>query len=679
MRSLWLVFLLLLLTTPLLAAGLPGVEADSPVDIEADQLTFDQVTGRYHAQGNVRLTQGTLTLSCDQLWWNRQTGEVEASGDTRLWDAGEKLSGRKITYNLGQGTGTVEDGEVFWQEKSLRLSGERIERRGPKTFRLYDGRITVCDSERPAWSVGTSQADVTIGRYLTARHALIYIKDIPAFYLPYLVVPVKTERESGFLLPRLGFSDTRGTEFSTAWYQVLGRNMDATFYLDHLSKLGTGTGLEYRYIFGRRQKGNFRAYNVFVQQGSQQRSLAWQHMGQFSDHLRAVVDAEYVNSRDYYKDYSELAGEYNKQKTITSVFVNQRWEKASLTAQYKAIKDLESSSSHPWQSAPLVDFSLAPRRIKSLPLYAGLQSSYIRFSPESGASGERLMVRPTLSLHRYLFSGIEFNSEYGYRLRHYLQADNAAEKTSGREDFSARLASRIFRVYGDSHRSWLHSIEPEISYTYVEDDQDAGLPDFDRFDHSTPENKLGYSLVSRFTGKWIDAEGGETRRELVWMKLSQTYNLQRQNHETNPFSDLRTEVIMHPTSKSALTLDTYLDPDSGRFFDTRVGGRLHDGHGNSFEGDYHTRDAVGGSAPVKNINAKLSTALLKPLYLGYEQRYDLQESKRLEQVIDLDFRLQCWGLKIALREREEERSIMFILSLGGIGEIGGLGTSYGGG
>ncbi|MCF6178435.1 MAG: hypothetical protein L3J63_03470 [Geopsychrobacter sp.] len=274
-RLLFLLLLLLLPSFRLPAAGLPASANGVPVDLEADQLDFDQVTGRYHAQGNVRLKQGAMQLSSEQLWWNQQTGEVDARGKVHFTQPGEELSGRRLTYDLQQGTGVVEDGEIFLSANSLRMKGKRLERLGPKRFSLYGAHITLCEGKRPAWSIGASQADVTIGRYLTAKHARIYVKDVPFFYTPYLRVPIKNERESGFLMPGFGFSDRRGTEFSTAWYQVLGRNQDATFSIDYLSLLGTGLGLEYRYVFGNKQRGKLNAYTIIGRDNTKRWNFNW--------------------------------------------------------------------------------------------------------------------------------------------------------------------------------------------------------------------------------------------------------------------------------------------------------------------------------------------------------------------------------------------------------------------
>lgn len=675
MRTFLILCILTLLSLQTFASDSSTPESSSPVDLEADQLDFEEETGRYHAQGKVHLIQGDLELTGDQLWWNQLTGEVEVSGDVTFKGAEETLSGEKIIYNLQQGTGVVDNGSGHWPSQTLTLSGKRLERLGPNKFRIYDGRFTICDGERPAWSIGSTRAELTLGRYLTARHAIIYVKDVPIFYLPYFMTSIKTERESGFLMPRFGFSDRRGTEISTAWYQVLGRNMDATFSLDHLSSLGTGTGIEYRYVFDQSQRGRLKTYAIFARDGVNRGALDWQHIGQFENGLRAVVDAEYVNERDFYTDFGNVSGEYNKQKVISSVFVNRLWGKSSLTGQLKYLKDLETADPLPWQAAPHIDYSIAPLRIRQTPFYVGLQSAYTNFTRDRGTTAQRLTLRPALGVHSYLFRGLEFDSEYGYRHREYTQTEDGFGRSSGVSDFRARLASRVFRKYGGGARSWLHSIEPEASYNYSEAGKD-NLPVFDRYDTSVDGNFLSYALVSRLAGKWIDSEGTEIQREVVWLRFSQSYDLLSDSLSGSDFSDLRIELVLRPTAHSSLSLDAYYDVEHERLPDFSVGAALSDDTGNSLGATYRKRRPLTGLDQVENLNFRVDLAWLKPIYLGYEQRYDFLETRLLEQVLNVDYRQQCWGLRIDLRDGENDRSIMFTLSLGGIGEVGTFGKSY---
>ena len=174
--------------------GLVG-DAGVPVNLEADQLSYDRDSGRYQASGNVQLSQGELEVSSKLLWWNQVSGEIVAEGDVRLSSPDEQMSGSKVQYNLQQGTGRVEDGQIFLREQNLHVQGKEIERRGEFDYRIVDGTFTTCDGEVPSWKFGAEQVDVTVEGYAKAKNAVFYLKDIPSFYVPYILYPVKTDHE----------------------------------------------------------------------------------------------------------------------------------------------------------------------------------------------------------------------------------------------------------------------------------------------------------------------------------------------------------------------------------------------------------------------------------------------------------------------------------------------------
>jgi LPS-assembly protein len=117
-------------------------------------------------------------------------------------------------------------------------------------------------------------------------------------------------------------------------------------------------------------------------------------------------------------------------------------------------------------------------------------------------------------------------------------------------------------------------------------------------------------------------------------------------------------------------MDAYFDVDQGRLPDLSLAGTLADGKGDGLNLGYYRRRPLSGLGEVDNLNVGVNIALLKPLYLGYSQRYDLLQSASLERILTLDLRQQCWGLKTTLRDREDDRSIMFEFTLSGIGSVG---------
>ncbi len=667
-----------------IAADLDQVgESGQPVQLEADQLSYDKDAGLYRASGDVKLIQGDLEVRSQTLKWNQISGEVEAEGDVQLISPDEELFGSKAHYNLKKGTGTVEDGHFYLREQNLHVRGETIERRGKLDYRIKKGTFTTCDGDVPSWKFGASQVDVTLGGYARARNTIFYLKNVPSLYFPYMVYPAKTERESGLLIPTIGYSDKRGFQYGGAYYQVLGVNQDATFYLDYLSEMGLGKGLEYRYIFGRGNAGEARIYHMNVDQvdgvvvDDERYALEWQHAGFLPGGVRMVADTEYVNDDQYFEDFGNVAEEYNKDKVQSVFSLSKSWGKYHLVGQLKYTKDLEVDDPETLQLLPRINFDAARQRIGESVFYYALETEYSNFWRQEGLRGERLMVRPILAASLQLWDVIGVAPEISYRERYYWNlSDDSDSENEGLAEFTTRINTRVQKVY---HRPFglfgklRHSVEPELVYRYVPEVDQTHLPYFDHYDDIDEKKQIEYALVQRFTIRSDRVDGSPTYRELFYLRLSQTYDLTDEAREQR-FQELRIETLLLPTTWLSLQTDTTLDVESGDWTKVAVEGKIKDQQDNSLRVEY--RYDPGDDIDYGSVN--VSVAFLKPVYLNYQQRYEFSTNEQLEQVLGIEYRQQCWSAQLSYREHEDDRSVMLTFTMRGIGSVGGVGGSLGG-
>lgn len=131
----------------------------------------------------------------------------------------------------------------------FKIVGASIERRAGNDYLAKQALWTPCrcaDDEAPAWGFRAARTEAQIGGYADLYHAVLEIKGLPVLYLPYLKVPIKNERQTGFLMPTLGFEKRSGNIFSQPVFFDLGRDRDATVSMDVFENRGTRLGVEYR-------------------------------------------------------------------------------------------------------------------------------------------------------------------------------------------------------------------------------------------------------------------------------------------------------------------------------------------------------------------------------------------------------------------------------------------------
>lgn len=653
----------------------------APVTLEADHLTYDKASDTYHASGRVKLQKGHLTLLSDSVQWSVATGDAVALGNVQLTEPEGSMDGEELSFNLDSGRGRLKTGKVFFKEHNFHIAGAEIEKLGEQTYRVMDGTFTTCDGEIPSWKFSTRQCDVSMGQYAQAKHVFFYIRDFPVLYFPYIIYPVKTERQSGFLMPRFGYSKKRGTQLSLGYYQVIARNMDATFLLDYLSNLGVGKGIEYRYIFGEDNEGTLRGCHISGLKDADDRyALAWQHQGTLPKRVCLSTDVEYVSSKDYFEDFGEVAEEYNKDKAQSVISLSRKWGKLNLTGQLKYIKDLEQDNDQTLQRLPEIKLAIGRKRLGKTPFYFDFDSTSTYFWRREGMKGERLNVRPSFSAVFLPGAVLEITPEIGYRERLYWASqEGPGYEREGLYDLSTRIStrfSRVFHLNGRALTKIQHSIEPEIDYSYIPDDEQVHLPYFDAQDRIAPENKISYGLVNRLIAKF-EPEGEPVRyHEFLYLRLSQNYDIRQERCDIGggePFSEIRTELVVRPSHLSFIDVDTRYDPHE-RWLDTfNISAGVTQGEGNRFSLDYrYSREEY-----VEYVAVNLDTALLKPVYMNYQNRYDVEGRRTLENVLNLEYRAQCWSVYLTCRIRPEDREYLVTFNLTGLGKVAQFGGSLG--
>ena len=133
----------------------------------------------------------------------------------------------------------------------LKLTGSRIEKVNDFDYFAYDATWTSCncdDDEEPAWAFRSDRIKAQEEGYIDFSHPVLTVKGVPILYIPFLRIPFKGQRQSGFLMPGLQTGDRRnGFVYSQPVFLAFAQNYDMTFTFDLFQKRGTRLGIETRY------------------------------------------------------------------------------------------------------------------------------------------------------------------------------------------------------------------------------------------------------------------------------------------------------------------------------------------------------------------------------------------------------------------------------------------------
>ncbi len=254
MRQPWggtLAYAALLCTAVLLAATAGAQQSSEEITIDAESLSYDRAGDLLSASGDVLIRRGETTLRADTVELNRRTSEARALGNAVLTSPEAEVRARAIFLDIENETGELHDAEIASDRLGYSLSGSRIEKGLGQRYHIENGRFTTCTCAEgaPDWSIAGDELDVEIDGYGRLEGGTFNIFDVPVLWLPRAAFPVFRERQTGFLLPRVGVSNRRGFQLLQPFYWSIDKTQDVTLSADLETSLRAGLITEYRYAY----------------------------------------------------------------------------------------------------------------------------------------------------------------------------------------------------------------------------------------------------------------------------------------------------------------------------------------------------------------------------------------------------------------------------------------------
>lgn len=253
---------LVLLGLALLFHALPAGAEDGRIQIQADSMTT-LPDGTVEAQGNVIVRGEGMTVRADSIRYDAEESMVYLFGNVEVQeDTGSRFRGDSVEINVDTLLGGAFMGEILLQPTGYRITGDQIRRVGPDAYEVSGAMFTSCPGDCPEWSVTSSRINVKEDGYLTARNAAFRLLNVPVFYTPYLIYPAKITRQTGFLIPRLGYKSSYGWEFTLPFFLTLGESADLTLAASSFSRDEPALDGEFRYRLPYGGGGDWRGFVI---------------------------------------------------------------------------------------------------------------------------------------------------------------------------------------------------------------------------------------------------------------------------------------------------------------------------------------------------------------------------------------------------------------------------------
>ncbi|WP_051177251.1 LPS assembly protein LptD [Halodesulfovibrio aestuarii] len=464
------------------------------------------------AEGNVVLKQGNDYLKADFARYYAATNWVYLSGNVEVFMNNDNLSAETAEFDLGKKIGWMKNGKVFMAGPHMYFSGKRIQKNWGDSYTFNNAKITVCDGDKPAWSLNTDKATLELEGYAIINGADVEIRDYPVLPLPYFVLPVKTRRESGLLRPDFGSTDRLGFWVTQPYFWAIDQDRDMTFYAQYMSKRGFMPGVEYRSRTSSENQLWVRAdwlndaktvddtadasdfgYDDLLRTNANRYWVRGMYDGEFPDpRWKFKADIDFVSDQDMLREFnSTTAGFDDSQDEVENRFgrslndisdpirtsrllLTRDWDRfgAALLGEYSQNSALghgnkKHSTDTTLQRLPEFDAYLFRNRIPGLEqipftLTADFQS--VQFAREEGTDGNRIDVMPMLGLPIVTSYGT-ITPEVGMQQVWYNTTDRDPLTTETGDDSRDNRTLFKFGVSGYTELARVYSYEPTLVAT----------------------------------------------------------------------------------------------------------------------------------------------------------------------------------------------------------------------
>jgi LPS-assembly protein len=544
---------------------LPSVET-LPVDdmkLQANLLDLNEY-GCSKLDGDVsfQYNQQLLEANTAYVYRNKNTGKI-----TRIElvkNISMREPGKKIVADYGKYYPEKEVGYVWNAAYRIDLNRAHsilpgwgkasfIKRASSGIIYLKDASFSTCSPQSIAWSITAKKLELNPKTERgVAKHSFIKFYNKPLFYFPYLSFPITAKRQSGFLMPTMGFTNISGYDFTLPYYWNMAPNMDATIIPHVYSMRGLMMGGEFRYLdrysngmlmgqilpndqlFGKFLNSNSSSYPQLNKLSKNRWSGIWRDQTFFTPNFGLKVDYQKVSDDYYLQDFSSNLAVMTENQLLRQGEVNYQndhWLLKAMLQNYQTLQPINQSFvTHLYARQPQFiaqghfDHVIGNSTLDLIGQFDQFEWTGGMMVPQ----GPRLHLNPVLS--------VPYRRNYGYlnpkfeMIGNFYQLSNV--NPSGVKNYSVGIPrySLDTGLFFDKYMNmgaheWQQTLEPRLYYLYVPYQNQTVVPSFESaymifntdqlyrpnrfsgFDRIGDTNQLSYG----FSSKLINPNTGQEK------------------------------------------------------------------------------------------------------------------------------------------------------------------------
>jgi Tat protein translocase TatC len=291
--------------------ALMRLEGYTAIRYAADSITLFGESREVLLRGSGLVEREGSILEADTVSFLQAECRMLARGDPALFDEGTVLVGAGMRYNTCDYRGIVSAALTSFQQSGVTWylrGGIGVD---SASMRMYAGSssVTSCDQPTPHYHFAAGRVKWVSNSIMVARPAVLYVKDVPILWLPFIFQDMRQGRRSGFLIPRFGLADlVRPTEGYQRTISNIGYYVALSDYLDLQASFDWFSG-NYRAVNGQvryRWLDRFLSGGISISRifesgqddlpGAKSLRLQWNHQQSFDARTKLTAGVDFATS-----------------------------------------------------------------------------------------------------------------------------------------------------------------------------------------------------------------------------------------------------------------------------------------------------------------------------------------------------------------------------------------------
>jgi LPS-assembly protein len=250
-KKFFLILALILLARDAFALNTFKLSKDEKFQILSEKAFKWPKQKKFEAIGNVVITQKPKTIYGDKASVSLDTGAIEIRGNVRYVGPEMTLYGTELKYNFKTKMFSVKNARL--ETGNFTLLAKKIYRVSEKKIIAEGAEFTTCKDCPKSWTIYGKKVEVEPGEYITLTNGFLTVRGVSFLYIPYLVFPIKKNRETGLLFPNFRWSKLVGAILGQPFFWAIDDNVDMTLEPGVYGRRGFFNELQYRHMFGEKK------------------------------------------------------------------------------------------------------------------------------------------------------------------------------------------------------------------------------------------------------------------------------------------------------------------------------------------------------------------------------------------------------------------------------------------